>query len=55
MPPGQPRPPLIRRVAARLVTGPAAFLVAGVLDWAALLGRWLAARMRGGRADWYLD
>jgi hypothetical protein len=55
MPDPSPRPPLGRRVAARLVTGPAAFLVAGVLDWATLLGRWLAVRVRGRRSDWYLD
>ena len=41
-----------RRFAARLVTGPLAFFVAGVIDWLSLLGRYLAARARGRRPDW---
>jgi hypothetical protein len=52
------RPPpagLGTRVAARLITGPAAFLLAGVIDWAVLLTRWLSARARGRRTDWYLE
>jgi hypothetical protein len=47
------RPPLVTRAAARLVTGPAAFLVAGLLDWVVLLSRYLYARGRGRRVDWY--
>ncbi|MDQ6751165.1 MAG: hypothetical protein M3Z33_10475 [Actinomycetota bacterium] len=49
------RPPLPARAAARLVTGPAAFLAAGVLDWVVLLSRYLRARVRGHGTDWYLE
>lgn len=55
MPAPLARSPPAARAAARLVTGPAAFLVAGVLDWVVLLGRYLSARGRGRRADWYLE
>jgi hypothetical protein len=51
--PPQPSPP--RRLAARLVTGPAAFLAAGVIDWAVLVAEYLAARARGRRLDWYVQ
>jgi len=36
-----------RRVAAWLVTGPLGHLVAGVVDWAILVGRYAVARLRG--------
>jgi hypothetical protein len=39
------------RAAAWLVTGPVGHLAAGVIDWAALAGRWLWARARG-RDPW---
>ena len=42
-------PSLRSRAAARLVTGPAAFLVAGVVDWLLLLVRFAWARARGKR------
>ncbi len=48
-------PPLAARAAARLVTGPAAFLLAGVIDWVVLLSRYLYARGQGRRSDWYLE
>jgi hypothetical protein len=41
------RPPLRRRIAARIVTGPAGHLVAAVADWAQLLARYAWARARG--------
>jgi hypothetical protein len=44
-----------RRIAARLVTGPAAFLAAGVVDWLVLLSRYLTARARGRRHDWWAE
>jgi hypothetical protein len=37
------------RIAAWLVTGPAAHLAAGVVDWVALLARFGWARVRGQR------
>jgi hypothetical protein len=37
---------VLRRLAAWLVTGPLGHLWAGVADWAELLARWLAARLR---------
>jgi hypothetical protein len=40
-----------RAIAARLVTGPAGHLVAGVADWVVLFSGWLWARARG-RAPW---
>jgi hypothetical protein len=40
-----------RRFAARLLTGPLGFLVAGVIDWLELLGKYLGARARGRRPD----
>lgn len=40
-----------RRLATWYVTGPLGHLVAGVLDWAELLGRYLWARLRG-RDPW---
>jgi hypothetical protein len=49
----RPRPTPVRRLAARLVTGPVAFLAAGVVDWLVLLARYSAARARGRRHDWY--
>ena len=51
----RPRPTTVRRLAARLVTGPAAFLAAGVVDWLVLIARYAAARARGRRHDWYED
>jgi hypothetical protein len=51
----RPRPTPVRRLAARLVTGPAAFLAAGVVDWLVLIARYAAARARGRRHDWYAD
>ena len=51
----RPRPTPVRRLAARLVTGPAAFLAAGVVDWLVLIARYAAARARGRRHDWYED
>jgi hypothetical protein len=51
----RPRPTPVRRLAARLVTGPAAFLAAGVVDWLVLLTRYAVARARGRRHDWYVD
>ena len=51
----RPRPTPVRRLAARIVTGPAAFLAAGVVDWLVLLGRYAAARARGRRDDWYAE
>jgi hypothetical protein len=41
-----------RRFAARLLTGPLGFFVAGVIDWLDLLARYLGARVRGRRPDW---
>jgi hypothetical protein len=41
-----------RRFAARLLTGPLGFFVAGVIDWLALLARYVRARTRGRRPDW---
>jgi hypothetical protein len=41
------RTPLHRRLAARVVTSPGAFLVAGVADWLSLLTRYAWARARG--------
>jgi hypothetical protein len=41
-----------RRIAAWLVTGPLGFFAAGVIDWLALLTRYLGARVRGRRPDW---
>jgi hypothetical protein len=43
--------PARRRLAAWLVTGPLAFLVAGIVDWLALLASYLWARARG-REPW---
>jgi hypothetical protein len=40
-----------RAIAARLVTGPAGHLVAGVADWAVLFFVWVRARARG-RDPW---
>jgi hypothetical protein len=37
------------RAAARVVTGPAGHLAAGVTDWAVLLARYAWARARGRR------
>jgi hypothetical protein len=51
----RPRLTPVHRLAARLVTGPAAFLAAGVVDWVVLLARYAAARARGRRADWYVE
>jgi hypothetical protein len=42
----RPRPPIADRIAARIVTGPAGHLYAGVADWAGLLARYLWARLR---------
>jgi hypothetical protein len=39
-------PVLARRIAAWLLTGPLGHLVAGVADWAELLGRWWLGRLR---------
>jgi hypothetical protein len=38
---------MLTRLAGRLITGPAAFLAAWVLDVLALLARWLVRRIRG--------
>jgi len=43
---------MVTRLAGRLVTGAAAHLVAGVIDWAALLGKVLGARLRGREVRW---
>jgi hypothetical protein len=40
--------PMRSRLAAWLVTGPLGHLVAGVVDWLALLARWAWSRARGG-------
>ena len=45
------RPGPGRRLVAWLATGPLGHLVAGVLDWLALLVQWLWARARG-RDPW---
>jgi hypothetical protein len=45
----------LRRLAARLVTGPLGFLAAGVIDWFVLARRYAAARARGRRHDWYTE
>jgi hypothetical protein len=37
-----------RRLLGRLVTGPGAFLLAGLVDWATLLARWARGRDLGG-------
>jgi len=37
----------VRRLAAWLVTGPPAFLLAGLVDWAQLGARVVVARARG--------
>jgi hypothetical protein len=42
---------VLRRFCAWLVTGPLGHLYAGVVDWLALLGRYLWARARG-RDPW---
>jgi hypothetical protein len=47
------RPSPLRRLAARLVTGPLGFLAAGTVDWLVLACRYLRARARGRRHDWY--
>jgi len=39
------RPPLRRRAAAWMVTGPVGHLYGGVADWAGLLARHVAARV----------
>lgn len=39
--------PRHRRLAAWAVTGPLGHLVAGIVDWAALAGRYAYARARG--------
>ncbi|HKG16517.1 MAG TPA: hypothetical protein VKA96_02390 [Solirubrobacteraceae bacterium] len=44
-------PPLHRRLAAWLVTGPIGFLAAGIVDWAALVAHYLWSRARG-RDPW---
>ena len=51
----RPRPTPATRLAARLVTGPAAFLAAGIVDWIVLVWRYAASRARGRRGDWYAD
>jgi hypothetical protein len=48
-PPAKPSRP--RRLAAWAVTGPLGFLVAGVVDWLALLVRYVSARV-AGRDPW---
>jgi hypothetical protein len=40
---------VVRALAGRLITGPVAFLVAGVIDVAAVLW-WLRVRRRAGRS-----
>jgi hypothetical protein len=42
----------LQRLLGRLVTSPVAFLVAGVIDWAALFARWAWARARGRQVEW---
>jgi hypothetical protein len=37
---------VLSRLAARIVTGPIGFLVAGTLDLASAWGRWAAGRVR---------
>jgi hypothetical protein len=49
------RPSFITRAAARLITGPAAFLLAGAIDWVVLLSRYVRARARGRGVDWYVE
>jgi hypothetical protein len=39
------------RLAARILTGPVGFFVAGAVDWVVLLSRYLAARA-AGRDPW---
>jgi len=39
------------RLAGRLLTGPAGHFAAGLIDWLALLGRYVAARVTG-RDPW---
>jgi hypothetical protein len=51
----RPRPTPVRRLAAWILTGPAAFLAAGAVDWLVLIARYAAARARGRRDDWYAD
>jgi hypothetical protein len=41
-----------RRFAARPLTGPLGFFVAGVIDWLALLAQYLGARAHGRRPNW---
>jgi len=36
-----------------MVTSPVAFLLAGVLDWVVLFGRYAYVRARGRSADWF--
>jgi hypothetical protein len=38
---------MLTRLAGRLLTGPAAHFIAGLIDWLALLRRYFAARLRG--------
>ena len=47
----RPSPP--RRLAARLLTGPFGFLLAGIVDWVVILARYAAARARGRGRDWW--
>jgi hypothetical protein len=42
---------MLSRLAARILTGPVGFFVAGTIDWLALLGRYLTARA-AGREPW---
>jgi hypothetical protein len=53
------KPPVARRLAAWLYTGPLGHLVAGVVDWTELLARyWLArgmARVRAGKPRRHAD
>jgi hypothetical protein len=45
------RPAATTRLAAWLVTGPIGHLVAGVIDWVVIMGRYVLARARG-REPW---
>jgi hypothetical protein len=42
---------VLSRLAARIVTGPVGFLLAGTLDLASAWGRWAAGRVRARIAE----
>jgi len=45
-------PAVLTRLAARLLTGPVGHLLAGLVDWAAVLGKVLWARVRRRPVRW---